>query len=92
MIKGIAYQKVEISDEEYKYYQTLVSKYTDGKNKGSEYFNDLFKTDKAGKIIIITPTKSVPWEILFFIQNLMINQHLRSFDKRISKIEKEQLQ
>jgi len=89
MIRAIDYQKVDMSDEEYVYYQELVKKFTDSTNKGSEYFVNLFVTDKLGLISLIKPTKSIPWEIIFFAQNLMINQHLRENDKRIDKLQKE---
>ena len=82
MIKGIDNQKVDINEEEHAYYQELVKKH------GASSFNDLFKTDKDGKITIVKPTKSISWDIIFFIQNLMINQHMRSNDERISAIEK----
>jgi len=88
MIKGIAHRKVEISKEEYEYYQELVKMCTDDKINGSDYFNDLFETDGDGIITIIKPTKDIPWTVLFFIQNLMINQHLRQYDKRILAVEK----
>jgi len=88
MIKGIAHRKVEITKEEFKYYQELLKLCTDDKTKGSEYFNDLFETDDDGIITIIKPEKSIPWTILFFIQNLMINQNLRQYDKRIAEVEK----
>jgi len=88
MIKGIAYQKVDLTEQEFEFYQELVKQYTDENKKGSEYFEDLFETNDAGIITIIKPTKSIPWAILFFVQNLMINQQLRSNDERMSKLEK----
>jgi hypothetical protein len=87
MIKGIAYKKVEMTEEEFKYYEELLKQFTDDSHKASDYFVDLFETDADGKITIIKPIKSIPWSILFFIQNLMINQHLRSYDNRIQNIE-----
>lgn len=82
MIKGIDNQKVDITEVEYKYYQELVKKW------GASSFDNLFETDKDGRIIIVQPIKGVPWDVLFFVQNLMINQHMRSNDERISAIEK----
>jgi hypothetical protein len=86
MIKAIGLRKVDITEEELNYYKELVSKYTDN-NKGSSYFENLFETDKNGIITIIKPSNNLPWEILFFVQNLMISQHLRAYDSRISDIE-----
>ena len=87
MIRGIGYIKVEISEQEYEYYKQLIKRYTDDNHKGSNYFVNLFETDSKNRITIIKPTKSIPWEILFFVQNLMINQHMRSYDIRIKQIE-----
>ena len=88
MIKGIAYQKVEITDLEYDYYKKIIKQYTDDKQKGEDYFMDLFDTNNDGIVTIIHPNKSVPWAILFFVQNLMINQNIRINDKRIAVLEK----
>lgn len=80
-MKVIDYQKVDITDAEYVYYQELVAQTTTDKFKGEEYFRDLFKTDEDGFITIITPKKSIPWAILFFVQQVMINQRLRYIDR-----------
>lgn len=88
MIKGIALKKVNITDQEYSYYKELIKEYSDEKINGESYFENLFDTDKFGKITLIKPTKNIPWAVLFFVQNLMINQWLRSYDERISNIEK----
>ena len=87
MIRAIDFQKVEMSDEEFKYYQELVKKLTTAETKGSDYFRDLFNTDDNGLITIIKPSKPVPWDVMFFVQNLLFNQHLRSYDVRIKEIE-----
>lgn len=89
MIKAIDFKKIDITNEEYKYYQQLVKQYTDDSHKGADYFRDLFETDASGLITIIKPVKSVPWAILFFVQNIMINQQLRSNDQRLNEIEKQ---
>jgi hypothetical protein len=88
MIKGIGFQKVDLTQLEFDYYQKLVKQHSDDKHSGEEYFRDLFDTDNNGFITIIHPTKSIPWAILFFVQNLMINQQMRVNDKRLSAIEK----
>jgi len=66
---------VDISDEEYKYYNELV------KHFGSECFEDLFEVDNDGFISIITPIKNIPWSVLFFSQQVMVNQRLRIIDE-----------
>jgi len=87
-MKAIDYKKVDMTDEEWKYYQGLIVQYTDDTHKGSEYFRDLFETDDNGIITIIKPVKSIPWAVLFFVQNVMINQRLRSNDQRLDEIER----
>ena len=80
-MRVIDYQKVDITDEEFTYYKELVTQTTDDKIKGEDFFRDLFKTDEDGFITIITPKKSIPWAILFFVQQVMINQRLRYIDR-----------
>lgn len=89
MIKAIDYKKIDLTEAEHEFYQELVKQYTDDSHNGSDYFRDLFETDGSGMITIIKPTKSIPWAVLFFVQNIMINQRLRSNDQRIDAIEKQ---
>lgn len=99
MAKVIDYKKVNITDEEYNYYKHLVDIFTDSSKNidGKIYFKDLFDVDKNGYIILIKTDKSIPWAILFFVQQLMlsqrlriidtINQNIENLDKRIKKLE-----
>jgi len=87
MKKGIDYKKIDMTEQEFAYYEELIKQYTNETQNGIDYFKNLFETDADGKIIIIKPAKSIPWAVLFFIQNLMINQQLRSYDERIKNIE-----
>ena len=82
MHKTIDYKKVDISDAEYDYYKELVNRFSDkSKNiNGDVYFRDLFETDEDGFITLIKTEKSIPWAILFFIQQIMISQRLRFID------------
>jgi hypothetical protein len=79
----IDYQSVDLSDEEWAYYQELV------KQIGADDFRGLFKTDAKGIITLITPTKPVAWVAIYFAQNIQINQHLREQDQRIEALEKQ---
>jgi len=88
VIKGIGHKKVEITNEEYLYYLELVKRYSNETHSGEDYFVDLFQTDKSNNISVITPTNNVPWVILFFVQNLMINQRLRINDSKIDELER----
>lgn len=74
-MKAMGYKKVDMADEEFAYYKSLV------KRHGTEqHFVDLFDTDDEGFITLLTPKTGVPWEIIFFVQNVMINQRLRVID------------
>ena len=79
-MKAMGYKQVDITDEEYTYYRELVKFHTDDKISGEEYFRELFDVNEDGFITLIAPKGSVPWGILFFIQNVMINQRLRIID------------
>jgi len=89
MIRAIDFQKVDMSNEEYLYYQELVKKFTTGSINGADYFKNLFITDSLGMITLIKPSKAIPWDIIFFIQNLTINQHLRENDRKIDKLQQQ---
>lgn len=71
----MGYKQVDMADAEFAYYKSLVKKYG-----GEQYFVDLFETDEDGFITLLTPKTAVPWEVLFFVQNVMINQRLRIID------------
>ena len=80
-MKAIDYKKVDLTDEEFEYYQYLVKTYTTSKNSGEEYFKNLFEVDEDGFIGIIKPKQNMPFEILFFVQQVMLCQRLRIIDK-----------
>lgn len=82
MLCNIGGHEVDISSQEHEYYKFLVSQYS------LDSFNGLFETDKDGIIVRIAPVKPTPWVILFFVQNIMINQHLETANKKIGILEK----
>lgn len=81
-MKTIDYQVVDITEDEWGYYKELT------KIIDPEDFRNLFKTDQRGLIISIAPTKPVAWLAIFFVQQVMINQHIRVQDRRIEELEK----
>src|SRR6266404_3849719 len=83
---AIDYQEVEVSQDEANYYKELVKQLTSNEIDGKEYFRDLFKVSSEGIITIITPKNAVPWIVIHFIQQLQINQRLRSNDNQINNI------
>jgi hypothetical protein len=78
MRRIVDYKEVEMTDEEFDYFNKLHASFPDGK----EQFRDLFDTDGDGCITFIHPPigKEIGWGILFFVQNLMINQRLRRME------------
>jgi hypothetical protein len=80
MYKVIDYKKVDMSDDEFKYYKHLVEVFSDKNIDGSIYFKDLFDVDDDGFITLIKTEKSVPWAVLFFVQQIMVSQRLRTVD------------
>lgn len=82
MIKAIANKKVDISDDEYKYFLSLE------KTFGPDEFISLFSTDNDGNIVTVTPplNKQVPMAIIFFLLNLSFNQRLRMVERWTTKI------
>lgn len=90
MKQYIGGKEVNVSENEFNYFLSLIDKFTDEEKNinGEEYFIDLFDVDKNGFIVSITPKKSVPWAALFFVQQLMINQRLEMCDRYLEKIER----
>ncbi len=83
MIKAIANQKVDLSKEESQYLDQLIKVF------GEDDLNGLFKTDKQGNVIAVTPpvNKATPMALIFFLLNLMLNQRLRTVDQYLVRIE-----
>jgi hypothetical protein len=79
----VDYKKIDMTGDEWAYYQKLVETFTSGKSSGSEHFRDLFDVDDEGYIRMIRPPlgREVPWAVIIFLQNLMINQHERRRDR-----------
>jgi len=86
----VDHKKVDMTDEEHAYYRKLVNAFEDGPSS----FRDLFDVDADGCISFIRPPvgRQVPWAVIIFLQNLMINQHERRRDaileQRLAEIER----
>ena len=81
MIKVIDYQKIDLTDDEWAAFNNI------GLKLGKEEFKGLFTTDERGFITTISPTKPVSWVVMFWAQNVMINQRLREKDATIEELE-----
>ena len=88
MIRFIDHKKIELTDLENSYYEELVDTFSRDDFDAKTYFCDLFETNNVGIVQIIKPSKPIPQSIVFFIQNVMINQRLNVADGRITEIER----
>lgn len=84
----VDYKQLEMSDEEFDYYKLLVKSFSSGTYSGTEQFRDLFESDEEGCITSIHPSigKETAWAVLFFVQNLMINQRLCRIERKFSNV------
>lgn len=88
MIRVVDYKGVDMTDEEFEYYNRLVKEFTFGMYNGKDQFHDMFDVDDEGCISLIRPPlkKEVGWAVIVFLQNLMINQRLRRLERKVKEI------
>jgi len=78
MLRLINNKRIELTDEEFKLYENLCMSYNRDNFQGKDLFNDLFETNEQGLIIFLKPpTQTFSMEIILFLQNIMVHQHLR---------------
>ncbi len=82
MLHIIDFKQVDMTNEEFEYYNQLVTSFTNGTYSGKDMFHDMFNVDSEGCITVIRPPlgKEVAWAAILFLQNLMINQRLRRME------------
>ena len=80
MIRAVANKRLDLSDEEYKYYCGLKDAF------GENYFRGLFESDNNGVLTAVAPPidREIPLVILFFVLNVMMNQRVRVLDSKIN--------
>lgn len=85
MIRVVDHKAVDMTDEEFEYYNSLIEEFTYGTYNGKNQFHDIFDVDNDGCISFIHPPlkKEVGWAVIVFLQNLMINQRLRRMENKI---------
>jgi len=85
-LQVVDHKPVDMTDDEFGYYKRLVAEFTVGMSDGRDQFRDLFDVDGDGCITFIHPPirRQVGWGVLFFVQNLMISQHLRKMEKQVN--------
>jgi len=85
-LRIIANRRIELTDDEWKYYQEICKHYTGGK----ELFNDLFESDESGLIRFLRPpVGKFTWEIVLFLQNIMVHQYVRKMYREHQEVLKE---
>ncbi len=71
-------KRIEMTEDEYRIYEGIVESYSKDNFDGKQLFDNLFETDKDGLIVCLKPpTKTFSFEVVTFLQNLMLHQHLR---------------
>lgn len=71
-------KRIDLTDTEYKLYEELCMSYNRDNFQGKDLFNDLFETNDQGVIIFLKPpSQTFSMEIILFLQNIMVHQHLR---------------
>ena len=90
-LRVIDFKQIDMTDEEFGFYNQLIESFTSGHYSGKEQFHDMFDVDSDGCISMIrTPLgKEVGWAIIVFLQNLMINQRLRRIEKWVKELKNE---
>ncbi len=77
-LRVVANKRVEMTDDEFQLYNKICNSYP----KGKELFRDLFETDPDGMIIfLVPPSKEFSMEVVIFLQNLVVHQHMRKVYK-----------
>lgn len=77
-LRIIANRRISLTDDEFNEYNRIVEAYSKNQMDGKVLFDDLFETDQEGLLIFLkAPKKMFSFEVVVFLQNVMINQHLR---------------
>ena len=92
MIVPINHLPVEMTKDEHDYYQQLSRNLSDNGVSVSDQLRGVFEVDENGIIVIIKPLpgRQIQWGLLFFLQNLMIQQRLRRMENFVGITTKEE--
>ena len=79
---------VLMSDDEWKLYTDICASYDNPPSQnGKDLFRNLFEVNGDGIIVMLKPPKhQTSFEIIFFISNLMMQQHIRLMQQRVDTI------
>jgi len=98
MFRIVDNKNVEMTDDEFGEFEKICRAHDQPTFKGEELFRDRFYTDDNGKIVCLKAlgNRMVSFEVVFFLMNLMQNQHLRAMyaeiDVLVTKVEDKLLQ
>lgn len=77
MLKIIDNKRIDLTDDEWRLYESICGSYKQGK----DLFRDLFETDENGIIVFLKPPKKMfSMEVVIYLQNIMLHQHLRKIN------------
>ena len=78
MIRIIDNKRVDLTNDEFALYEKICRSYDRANFKGEYLFEDLFESDDKGFITFLKPpTNYTTPEVIFYLTNIMIHQHLR---------------
>ncbi len=77
-----------MSDDEWNMYNHICASYDRPSFKGIELFRDLFESDDNGMIVFLKPpsNRHVSMEVIIFISNIMVHQHIRYMHKKVDDL------
>jgi hypothetical protein len=87
-IKIIDNKKIEMTEDEFQYYQTICTNYDRPNYQGKEIFKGLFEVDDRGIIIFLKPpsTRATSMEAYLFITSIFWHQHMRLMHQKIDTL------
>lgn len=78
MLRIIDNKRIDLTDDEFLMYQNICKANSRDNFDGKDLFSDLFETDDSGIIICLKPpSKMFSLQVVLFLQNVMVHQHLR---------------
>lgn len=88
MIRAVNFKKLDLSDEEFAYYLSIIKEFGEG------VFENAFDTDEdSGFITLVKPpmNNTIPIGVVFFLLNVMLNQRMRKTEE-LNALQEEKLQ
>lgn len=79
---------VDMTDAEYAEYEKICEANERPNCRGEEVFRDRFVVDDNGRIVYLRAlgNRQISYEALFFLMNLMQNQHLRAMYQQVQEV------